>query len=412
MATGNSRKPRLAFDSSGLYHTVWHDDGNGRSQLFYSVYDGQAWSNPELIVQTKFNIRNPDMAVDGNGRVWVVYEDTSWGQTEISVSVRDDAGWNPPTRITNQRSEKHNPAIIIDAFNNVHLVWEDNRNGTTEIFWAQRRTDRQAWISSGQFGEEMSVMSQNDNNSVYVNGTVSFKHPRLTYLHPYVWLVAEGLEENEHKSAIYLGFRDVEDNFWSSSGVPRFDNEGNFLANGISTVVSPTDRVCVNPDIASNDSLSNIIVVWEDKTEPISQIWGTVYTGLGIETLDAKAITARNFDCKNPSVGFTALNGAIMFESNNEIYLTSYNSNTFDFAGSATGDEDVLIQTGSEKTVSNPVVAQSVPATNFLMVYDYLRTRDGTLSDIEFPDFYLIGDASISLNVPGYPLDLITTSTL
>ncbi len=411
-ATGNSHKPRLAFDSLGLYHTVWHDDGNGRSQIFYSVFDGQAWSNPELVVQSKFNIRDPDIAIDSSGRVWVVYEDTSWGQTEISVSVRDDIGWNTPTRITNFRSEKHNPAIVIDGFDNVHLAWEDDRNGATEIYWAQRRTDRQAWVSSAQFGEDTPVMSQSDTNNPYVKGSVSFKNPRMAYLHPNIWLVASGAEEEHHQSAIYMGSRDIETDRWSSIGVPIFDDDGEFLGTGISTFASNHDRISVRPDISTHDGLSIIVIVWEDQTEPVSQIWGTTFSGLGFQTLGPISITSRSFDSKNPVVGFASTNAAILFESNNEIYSASYSSNSFSFVGSSSGDDDVLLQTGSEKTVSNPALAKAVPATNFIMVYDYIRTRDGTLSDIEFPDFSLIGDASVSLSTPGYPIDLVVISTL
>lgn len=416
-ATGNSRKPRLVFDAAGLYHAVWHDDGNGRSQIFYSVYDGTSWSNPEVITRSFFNHRNPDIAIDTAGRVWVVYEDTSWGETEISVSVLDNAGWNKPTRITNHRSKKSNPSIIIDAFDNVHIVWEDNRNGVTEIFWAERQTSRQAWISSGQFGEDTVVMTQNDANDPYIEGSVYFSHPRLAYLHPNIWLVAQGVEqrsrpaESDHFSAIYLGFRDIEDGFWSSSGVPRFI-DGTFIVTGQSQVISSPNRKSVNPDIAMSDSLSTFAVVWEDQTEPISQIWGATFGGTGLEVLGATKITDRPLDCKNPVVGFTSKVAPILFESGNEIFMANYNSDSFTFNGTGQGDDDVLIDTGSEKIVSRPALAKTVPAANFICVYDFLRKLDGTISDTEFPDFYLIGDASVSTSTNIYPLDLVNVSTL
>jgi len=409
-ATGNSRKPRIAFDSSGLYHSVWHDDGNNQSQLFYSVYDGQSWSNPELIAKSQFNIRNPDISVDSSGRIWVAYEDTSWGDTEISVSVRDSAGWNSPTRITNYRSKKGNPAIIIDGFDNVHLVWEDDRNGNSEIYWAQRKADKQAWISSAQFGEDTSIMSQNDENNPYISGMVSFKNPRLAYLHPYIWVVASG-NEDENRSAIYTGLFDVEENDnWSSIGVPIFNDDGEFLGKGISSLASEHNKMCVNPDICANDELGKIVIVWEDQTEPVSQIWGSTFNGLGTQTLDPSQITSRSFDCKKPTCGFSASTGAILFESNNGIYLSSYNSSSFSFVGSHSGDSDILLQSGSDRIMSNPAIAKYVPSTNFMIVYDYTKDRDGSMSDVEFPDFSLIGDASVSLNAPGYPLNLVTTS--
>lgn len=236
--SGNSTRPKMTFDTNGLYHAIWHDDGNSRSQIFYSVYDGNSWSNPEIVVDSKFNLRNPVIDIDSSNRVWVAYEDTSWGQTEISVSVRDSIGWNVPIRVTNARSNKANPSIAVDAFDNVHVVWEDDRNGPSQIFWAQREKSKEAWVSSGKFGEDTAIMQQNDQNDPYIEGAVQFKNPKLAYDHPRLWMTCEALKESEHKSSIYLSSRDVEFNSWQSMGTPRLDISGNFVGEGTSILVS------------------------------------------------------------------------------------------------------------------------------------------------------------------------------
>jgi len=319
-----------------------------------------------------------------------------WGQTEISVSVRDDVGWNPPTRITNVRSNKYNPAILVDALDNVHVVWEDDRYGSSMIMWAQRKNDVQAWLSSGQFGEDTVVMQQYDLNDPYSGGAVNFKHPDLAYDHPNLWLVAEAHQENDHTSVIYRGFRDVDDEVWKSIGVPILNSDGDFLATGSSELISLSGRNCVSPSIAANETLGQMVVVWEDQTEPVNQIWGAAFNNFGTDIESAIQVTSRVSSCTNPAVGFVDDLAAILFQSDGDIFMSSYESARTIFSGSGTGSSDTLIQIDPERTSDYPAIADFVPAKNFKMLYDFLRTQDSTLSALEFPDYYLIGDAIVN----------------
>lgn len=408
--SGNSRRSKMIFDTNGLYHAVWNDDGNKRSQIFYSVYDGSSWSNPEIISNSKFDMRNPSISIDSSNRIWVAYEDTSWGQTEISVSVRDEIGWNAPTRVTNIRSNKFNPALEVDAFDNVHVVWEDDRNGPKQIFWAQREKNKEAWMSSGQFGEDTAIVQQKDFNDPYIEGAVQFKNPKLAYDHPRLWMVCEALEEADHRSAIYRSSRNVEDESWQSMGVPKFNSSGTFIGEGSSVRVSPPNRNCVNPDLAASSS-KGLVVVWEDQTEPVSQIWGTSYNVLGTELAQATQITSRLTNCKHPVVGWVTNQAPILFESDDNVRLANYDGNFRTFNGSATGDTDELIQITGDRLAARPAIANSVPSTSFRFIYEFLRESNTTLDSTEFPDYYLIGDASVDHAELDYPRDVISTST-
>jgi len=409
--SGNSRRPKMIFDSNGLYHAVWHDDGNSRSQLFYSVYDGSSWSNPEIVANSKFNLRNPSISIDSTNRIWIAYEDTSWGQTEISVSARDDNGWNLPTRITNARSNKANPDISVDAFDNVHVVWEDDKNGPSQILWAQRDKSKEAWISSGQFGEDTIILQQRDFNDPYMEGAVHFKNPELAYDHPRLWVVCEALKESDHKSSIYRSSRNVETEIWQSMGVPIFNSAGEFVGDSSSTLVSSPDRNCVNPTIAAS-STKGLIIAWEDQTEPISQIWGASYNTLGTEVVEATQVTSRLSDCKHPTVGWVSNQAPILFEFNDDIRLSNYDGNFKVFKGSATGGTDELIQITGDRKARRPSVANSVPAQGFRFVYEFLRESNTSLDSMEFPDYYLIGDASVAHAELSSPTNVISTSTL
>jgi hypothetical protein len=407
--TGNSSKPKMALDSQGVYHAVWHDDSNHRSQIFYSAYDGSNWSLPKLVTQsTQFNMRNPDVDVDSSGRVWVVYEDTSWGPTEITCSVRDDLGWNPKTRITNAPSNKGQPAIRIDSEDNAHVVWEDNRNGHWEILWAEWRDESKAWISSAQHGSDEVIMThlpEDPYQTVYVD----FRNPKLDRLGSFLWLVAEGHFE-DNTSAIFRGFRDLEDQYWNTSGAKILDDDGEVTALGASLQTSPPHRNCVNPALAANVNRNALVIVWEDQTEPISQIWGAAVDRVGNETTSATQITSQASDCSNPAVGWAANYGLIVFELNNALYLSYFDGFMRSFEGSATGGTDRLLDISTSKLVGMPALAKYSPSRSIEVIYEYRAERDPyIIANIENPDFRLIGEVAIEHTETTFPNTETTT---
>ncbi|MCK5850756.1 MAG: hypothetical protein KAH23_07560, partial [Kiritimatiellae bacterium] len=415
---GNSIKPKIVLGSDGLHHAVWHDDGDGRSQILYSQYDG-SWSHPEIVVETnKFDLRNANIDVDSNGRAWVAYEDTSWGPTEISVSVRDEVGWNTKTRITNSASDKGVPSIKIDSVDDVHLVWEDNRNGHWEIFWATWEDSRKAWQSSAQFGED-TVIAQFDKEDPYqTNNVIDFKNPKLSVLHPRVWMTYEARLSDTNESIIYLGFRDLDMNFWASSGAVQTNEDGDFAGTTTGTAISPVDRFCVNPTITSHGSKRIVTVAWEDHSLDeyggfeSSQIWGRSYSEGAIPLTDATQITSHAESCRNPSVGAVNDNVVIIHERTGSLFANTYDTTTSTFNGSATGGEDYGILTQGN-TATNPAIAPSDPSLTFTVLYDYDKNRNSSeLESIEFPDYRSIGESTLRFDAGVSSLSSSTISSV
>lgn len=402
VSTGSSYKPKVVIDSTGMYHAVWHDDGNRRSQIIYSSHDGQSWSVPTKIIESvNFNLRNPAISVDSKDRVWVVYEDTSWGNVEISVSVKDSAGWNPKVRITNFASKKGKPGIVVDSNDNVHVVWEDDRDGHNAIFWAQWDDIRQTWLSSGQFGEDTPIMQLSSFDAYQVDDVVEFKNPSMTTFGNYVFVAAEGHFIEGNWTAIYLGFRDLDEEYWNSSGSVILNDSGNFSAWGQPFRVSEEDSNCFNPSICSRESSREFMVIWEDHTSPVIQIWGATYRHNLQHLAWPQQLTNHSVDCINPSCCFTSSGGVIVYEKNNIIYSMSYNVDSYNFISSNNGSTDILVNTGN-KIVSRPSLPQVSLSSVFPLVYDFSTDRtDGSLSSKEFPDFQLIGDAIVQYTSSG-----------
>jgi len=293
-------------------------------------------------------------------------------------------------------SQKGSPDVAIDLENNVHVVWEDDRNGNWEILWTQWSNDRQAWLSSGHFGTDEVVMTFSSLDPYQENEVLAFRHPKLALSHPYLWLVAEGYFKQSNTSGIYRGYRDLLNNFWSASGSIITEDNGDFRNVGIPELVSDSGRNSVKPAVTASGVFREVVIVWEDQTEPVYQIWGASYYFDTTLRASAQQVTSQLTNCENPDCGFISNQCAIVFEISGSIYLTNYNSAFTTFQGTANGGEDRIISLAIDKTASYPSLPSETQSNSFFMAYDYnLRRASDTLSSVEHPDYQLIGNTSI-----------------
>lgn len=408
---GNSRKPKIVLDGFGIYHAVWHDDGNRRSQIMYSYYDGTSWSVPEVItVSTKFKLLNPSIDVDNQGRAWVAYEDKSWDNVEISVSVKDDAGWHPKTRITNHGSLKGSPCIRVDTDDNVHLVWEDNRHGHWEIYSATWNNEAQKWNSSGQFGEDAIVMTFNSSDPYQTDHVVDFRNPQLSLLYPRMWVVAEARLEN-NKSIIYRGHKDLLTDRWNASGSPSYNSDGEIVGFFLGQAVSRGDRVGTNPSIAASPTKDLFVVAWEDETDSISQIYGSAFSTLNVELTGPTQITERLEDCKNPSVGWANNQAIIAFETSEDIRSCFFNSSNHSFYGSANPGEKDRVLVSSGQLSYHPYVPPFNMSSRTKILYDYISGDEDPYTTTESGQFQLIGEIDVT-HEESAPLSALTETSV
>lgn len=422
--TADSKKPKLAVDSDGFYHAVWHDNSGGKSSIFYSKQIGDEWTNPEVVIESSpFTVKNPDLFINTDNRIFVVYEDLSYYKPEISVSIRDDYGWNPKIRLTNFNSFKSGPKITGDSSGNVYVVWEDHRNGRPEIFAATRNKHLSAWISSAQFGTDTNIVSYTENDPTIAGKAIGFKNPAITFLNSYVYVAFE--VDFGNNSAIYISYYDVQSKNWNSSGYPQFTSEGIATAKGTSISVSSLTRNCFRPDIVGVDN--HVVAVWEDHSEEKWQIWGSsLLTENTTELVPPTKITDRINSCRNPvvSIVLPTRNVEIFFETSDnvgdsgeegvigsdnaemveyndfgQIYHSSYNLTSKTFFGSGTGYDDNVVLIGGEKLGFNPCVAKKYASTTFPVLFDFIKTS--AINDLESQErtpFSLIGGAIVTDN--------------
>ncbi|MCX7017285.1 MAG: hypothetical protein NTW86_32775 [Candidatus Sumerlaeota bacterium] len=152
--TGVDDMPKLAIDSTGVLHCVWHSDstyaGTGTDRdIFYSRNTGATWSAAELVndgVADNFSATNDDgtpaLALRQNGDVVVVwasdYPNPAGGpfvgvgaDGDIQYAIRTGSGWTPAAPLTNffasdTGNDAGPPALATEADGDIVAVWSTN----------------------------------------------------------------------------------------------------------------------------------------------------------------------------------------------------------------------------------------------------------------------------------------------
>lgn len=402
--SASSEKPKTEIDSDGNIHTVWHDDGDRDSKILYSYYSNNVWSVPEIVdISNVFNLRNPSITIDSTDRIWIAYEDSSFGgNTEISVSVKDNFGWNRKTRITRYTSDKFRPSIKSDNNDAIHLIWEDNRNGLWEILSATWNSTSEAWISSNYYEYDIPIMSSINQNP-YV--AIDFRNAKLSYAHPYLWVISEGEDKQTGNSSIYAGILNVTTGVWTSEGAPVFDDSGTIIGFSSGLVVSQSDGIYVNPNIAASSISGQTAMVWEGLSGNTRKIWSAVYQYSGFtEILSDQIIINQPYNCIKPVVGWSGQKCTIaclaeIQTSYFQILIAFWNSSTNSFFSSNISGYDQIITLPSTSVGSCSCLNLSTDSSSTYIVYDFVDTRISSEVDVsEYPKTSIIGSVKININ--------------
>ena len=153
--------------SDGTVHLIYARyrlvDSKGRGDIYYRTFDQGRWSSElELSTYMRDNDQwDPDMAVEGK-QVYVVWEDLTDDWTDIHFSMFDGQTWSDPIEISIDVNDtwQRNPAIAVKE-GIVHVVWEDYCTGSWTL--VHRSFNGTAW------GNVTDVQSLNRNLEVHAD---------------------------------------------------------------------------------------------------------------------------------------------------------------------------------------------------------------------------------------------------
>jgi hypothetical protein len=154
---GGDHDPAIAIDRLGRLHVAWasETDIGGTvgtdSDVFYTMYDGNSWSPPELVNQAgtsdSIDDLTPKIAVDSAGVVHVAwYEMLSSISGQLAYARRVGGAWTTKEIPTVPGATDWNPGdydLAVEPGGVAHLVWNswadhDGAGSDTDIFWARR----------------------------------------------------------------------------------------------------------------------------------------------------------------------------------------------------------------------------------------------------------------------------------
>jgi hypothetical protein len=123
----DSINPALAADRGGRLHAAWYQY-NGRVYQVRYAERGRAWTAPEGSFRASADEFNPDLAADAQGQVALVWEHHVGERSFIYYARRAGGTWGEPVALTDGASPARHPAVAITSSGIVYVVW-DQDNG-------------------------------------------------------------------------------------------------------------------------------------------------------------------------------------------------------------------------------------------------------------------------------------------
>lgn len=157
--------PDLAVDSLGNVHVVWcettHMEGRGEwEQIYYTMWDGQSWSEPNDIVPPSFFIHRNGLAIRRTDDLLMVFREAVVGGYGIFLTSAPSedawlaASWSPP-RLMSAHLHNYMADMAVDSQGNIHLVFDDMGDetddiclgGCADIYYRRSTDDGRTWSS-------------------------------------------------------------------------------------------------------------------------------------------------------------------------------------------------------------------------------------------------------------------------
>ncbi len=151
--------PAVAADGNVLL--LWVHDDSSRplmqgEEIYYTIYDGSAWSPPAGITDDNLQDFAPQVAYDGTGRAVAVWErnkvvqsssskmDADYARAfEIAYAVWNGTSWTAPAYLTTNDVLDHAPTLVRGNDGDLLLVWRQNQAG--ELMGTITDTDTLLW---------------------------------------------------------------------------------------------------------------------------------------------------------------------------------------------------------------------------------------------------------------------------
>lgn len=116
----------ILIDSAGYLHMAWSQFRDpGHSDLFYSHWDGDSWSEPVLISNGSNYANRPSLATTQAGGIHFVWMSSTGGRYDIYHRYWDGAAWSSATRVSDGSWNVDYYTLGVDKEGHLHLAWHE-----------------------------------------------------------------------------------------------------------------------------------------------------------------------------------------------------------------------------------------------------------------------------------------------
>lgn len=128
--------PRLVAGADGSLMAMWtansanvlFGDATNPDTLSYAIWDGLAWSTPQVALGSLADVWDWDFDFRGDAALLVLSRDVDGNvettdDAELSSAQWDGASWGPLTRLTDDALPDMSPAVLYDGAGQPSLVW-------------------------------------------------------------------------------------------------------------------------------------------------------------------------------------------------------------------------------------------------------------------------------------------------
>jgi hypothetical protein len=316
-----SNQAKTVLNNDGKAITVWwkYNNTNSHYEIQMSQFDGNAWSQPQLISGSSASVYNPSVAMDNNGNAIIIWED--WGSVSTSGGIMfmeyRNGSWSSPRLASNMSfpAITHGSVAMNDNGNAI-IVWSDNSVNKIEYVngvWSQ------PVIVSNDFYAKYPDVRLNQNGEgliTWTHSTSSYGQNSLysTELRQGSWSIphiisVQGVDPNMYQVAFDdMGNAIVVWQQLEGSSYRIYRNEySNHTWSG--PIAMTPQGVSAFYAKVSMDNIGNAIIVWQQVVNSIWQVFMSEYRS---GQWNDSTITSSASQAKMPLVKMDASGNAIL----------------------------------------------------------------------------------------------------
>ena len=126
-------RPSLAITQTGGLHFVWLSNAGGHYNVYHRCWDGTAWSVATRVNEGSWDVKHYTLGIDRGSHLHLAwYEFHGPANSEVYHSWWDGNAWAKPINVSHDEETSKDPLFLINDA--VHLVWLQpaGREGTIE----------------------------------------------------------------------------------------------------------------------------------------------------------------------------------------------------------------------------------------------------------------------------------------